>query len=205
VIVKICGITRAHDAEVAVRAGADWIGLNFWPGSKRAIDAEIGRELAEAARAAGPVAVVGVFVDAGEDEIRAIDAEVGLDHIQLHGDEPPRMCTVFGDRAIKAIQMAENADIARLDAYPCDIVLLDAPSDGYGGSGTTFNWKLARAASRTGKQIIVAGGLRPDNVAAAVAAVAPFGVDVASGVEAEPGIKDPGLVRAFVRAAKGPS
>lgn len=204
-IVKICGITRAEDAEGAVAAGADWIGLNFWPRSKRAVDPEAARALAGAARAAGQVAVVGVFVDATEDEIRAADAAVGLDFIQLHGDEPPRICTLFGERAIKAIRMAENADIAKLDAYPCETVLLDAPSAEYGGSGTTFNWRLARAASRTGKRIIVAGGLTPDNVSAAVAAVAPFGVDVASGVESAPGIKDPDLVRRFVRAAKGPS
>lgn len=193
---------------MVVRAGADWIGLNFWPRSKRWIDRERGLEVAAAARAerAG-IVLVGVFVDQLEDGVRGIADEMGLDYVQLHGNESPDFCAGFGARAIKAFAMSASADIDRLADYPgCETLLIDTPTPEYGGSGRTFDWSLARAAVATGRRIVLAGGLNPGNVAEAVATVRPFGVDVASGVESapgRPGQKDEALVRAFVAAAKG--
>lgn len=204
-VVKICGITRAEDAIACVRAGADWLGLNFWPPSRRFIDAEHGRALAAAARSAGDPALVGVFVNQSNKEIAAVARAVNLDWVQLHGDEGPERCAELVDRGlrvIKALPMASAADIDRLADYPASTFLIDTPTAGYGGSGRTFDWELARRAVATGRTIILAGGLDPDNVAAAVAGVRPFGVDVASGVESLPGIKDHARVRAFIDRAK---
>lgn len=203
-LVKICGITRAHDAEHAAREGADWLGLNFWPGSKRFVTVEVAQRLAAAARgAAGQVAIVGVFVDQSVAEIEAISAAVGLDYVQLHGGESPATCARFGARAIKAIAVRDQDDVSRLGDYPEAIVLLDTPTTGFGGSGRTFDWALAQAAVGGGRRIVLAGGLDPENVAHAVGLVRPFGVDVASGVESAPGVKDPDKVRRFIAAAKG--
>ncbi len=204
-IVKICGFTRPDDAAAAVAAGADWIGLNFWPGSKRWINIERGVAIARAAREARPdVVVVGVFVNQGADGVERIAGDVGLDRIQLHGDETPDDCTRFGDRGIRALAICCEEDIASVDAYPGSIVLLDAPCSGYGGSGESADWSLAtRAVQQSGKRVVLAGGLTPDNVRDAIRTVAPWGVDVASGVESAPGIKDPALVAQFIAAAKG--
>ena len=201
-IIKICGITRPGDAAHAVRAGADWIGLNFWPRSKRFIEPEAARAVADAARAAGPVTVVGVFVNQNSDHVDQIATEVGLDLVQLHGDESPADCARFAGRYLKAIPLRALADIARIDTYDCDVCLVDTPTPDYGGSGRVGDWDLARSAVASGRKILLAGGLRHDNVADAIAAVAPYGVDVAGGVEASPGIKDSSLVERFVAAAK---
>jgi phosphoribosylanthranilate isomerase len=205
VIVKICGVTTPEDARMVVRAGADWIGLNFWPRSKRWINRERALEVAAAARAErSDIVLVGVFVDQLLEGVRSIADDVGLDYVQLHGDEPPHFCADFGAQAIKAFAMSESADVDRFGAYDgCGALLVDTPTPDYGGSGRTFDWALARAAVATGKRILLAGGLDPGNVAHAVATVAPFGVDVASGVESAPGRKDEARVRAFVTAAKG--
>ena len=228
-VVKICGLTRPEDAAAAVRAGADWLGLNFWPGSKRAIDAARGQELAAAARAAArleagregvtdtraSVTLVGVFVNQAADHIADVVADVGLDRVQLHGDEGPEACAalaargVAAPRVIKALSLAAAADVDRALAWVAagvDTLLVDTPSAGYGGSGRTFDWTLARAlvdaGAESGCQVILAGGLTADNVAQAVARVMPFGVDVASGVETAPGIKDADAMAAFVRQAR---
>lgn len=200
--VKICGITRPADAAEAVRVGADLIGLNFWPHSKRFLEVERAVEVADAARAAGEVTVVGVFVNQHAALIEDIAARVGLDLVQLHGDETPDDCERFQGRYIKALALRSMEELARLDDYDCDVVLLDTPSAGYGGSGRTGDWLLARAAVDRGRAILLAGGLTPDNVADAVRAVAPWGVDVAGGVERAPGEKDHDAVRRFVAAAK---
>lgn len=203
-VVKICGITRARDADDAARAGADWLGINFWPGSKRFVPADAAPRLAGAARsAADGIAIVGVFVDQPVAEIEAISAAVGLDYVQLHGGESPALCARFGARAIKAFAVRDETDVLRLDDYPQAIVLLDTPSTGFGGSGRTFDWTLAQTAVGGGRRILLAGGLDPENVAHAVGLVRPFGVDVASGVESAPGVKDPDKMRRFVAAAKG--
>lgn len=203
-IVKVCGVTRPDDARAALSAGADWLGLNLWPRSRRALDRDRARAVVEAARAerAG-AALVGVFVNEGGDAVAEAADDLGLDYVQLHGDESPEDCARFGERAIKAVPLASPRDVAALAAYPCQTILVDTPSAGYGGSGRTGDWELARAAVETGRRILLAGGLTPENVAAAVAAVKPFGVDVASGVESAPGRKDVELLRRFVDAARG--
>ncbi|WP_428262844.1 phosphoribosylanthranilate isomerase, partial [Haliangium sp.] len=152
------------------------------------------------------------FVNQSEDEIAAAAAAAELDLVQLHGDEPAALCAglrVRGLAVIKALGLRAEADLDRVRAYAdalVDFLLVDAPSPGYGGAGRTGDWDLARAAVALGvAPVLLAGGLRPDNVAAAITAVGPAGVDVASGVEAGPGVKDDDLVRAFVRAARAPT
>ncbi|HVV86007.1 MAG TPA: phosphoribosylanthranilate isomerase [Kofleriaceae bacterium] len=204
---KICGVTRREDAMHAVRAGADFLGLNLWPGSRRHVDVARARALAAAAREARPdVAIVGVFVDAAESEIALAAAEATLDIVQLHGREPAALSRALAARGLtvwRAAAMAGDDDVAALAAHGADAYLLDTPSAGHGGSGRTFDWRLAAAAVAAGHRVVLAGGLRADNVAEAIAAVAPWAVDVASGVEAAPGVKDPARVSAFVDAAKG--
>lgn len=201
-IVKICGLTRPEDAAAAVRAGADWLGLNFWPRSKRYGEPARARAVAEAARAAGSVELVGVFVNQDADEVERIAAQVGLDRVQLHGDESPAYCARFRGRYLKALGLRSRDDLARMADYDCDVFLIDTPSAGYGGSGVVGDWSLAAEAVATGRRIVLAGGLRPDNVGAAIAAVRPYGVDVAGGVESAPGVKDADRMAAFVAAVR---
>jgi len=201
VAVKICGITRAQDAELCVAAGADAIGLNFHPRSPRCVTPEVARVLA--ATIAGRALVVGVFVDAPYEVIVRVKTEVGLGCVQLHGDEPPELLSRLLPHAYKAIRVRDEGSIAAARRYGGEHILLDAYVPGEpGGTGHTFNWALAtRLASE--RRVTLAGGLTPENVAQAIAAVRPYCVDVASGVESAPGIKDPGKVRAFIAAAKG--
>lgn len=205
-LAKICGITRVEDAELAAGLGADFLGLNFWPGSKRRVSPEFAAVLAAAARATAPqVQLVGLFVDQSEGEIVGIANALVLDVVQLHGDEPPALVAALATRGLrvwKAHAVSGPADIDGLRAWPADAHLLDAPSAGRGGSGTTFDWAHAAAAVAAGHRVVLAGGLTPDNVADAVAQVRPFAVDVASGVESAPGIKDPAKVRAFLAATR---
>jgi phosphoribosylanthranilate isomerase len=194
--VKICGVTRPDDAAVAAALGARFVGLNFWPGSRRHVTVE--RAVAIAAAVPAGVDKVGVFVDAPAREIEETIARVGLDWVQLHGAEEPAFCGRFAARAIRAVRVAAAADLDALERYPTALFLLDAPSP---GAGRTFDWTLACAARERGKPFFLAGGLTPENVAAAVRAVRPFGVDVASGVESAPGIKDPEKMRTFIDEA----
>jgi phosphoribosylanthranilate isomerase len=198
VAVKICGLTRVADAVAALEAGADYLGLNFWPGSKRHVSAETAVEIAAAV--AGRARLVGVFVNAAAEEIDALAARVPLDLVQLHGDESVDFCRRFAARAIRAVRVASAADLAGAHDHPAALLLLDSHTPGYGGSGQRFDWSLCAGLDRP---FFLAGGLSPDNVAAAVRVARPFGVDVAGGVEAAPGRKDPALVRRFVAAAKG--
>jgi len=206
--IKICGVKLPDDAARIAAAGVDYIGLNFWPKSKRYLAPERAPLLAAAARASGAVHVVGVFVDAELDEIRAIHREVILDAIQLHGDEQPDEVAAIA-KAIKipvwkAIGAASPRDVEHLEGWPTDAILLDAPTAARGGAGKPFDWELAKLARRhyPARKIVLAGGLSPDNVAAAIIAVTPWAVDVASGVEAAPGIKDAAKVTAFIAAAR---
>lgn len=198
--IKLCGITSARDARDAADAGADAIGLNFAPESPRRVALEDALEIAEAVR--GRVEVVGVFVNALEAQVVAYARALRLDRLQLHGDEAPDLLRRLGERAFKAVRVASEADVRELSLYPGPWHLLDARVSGaYGGTGHTFDWGLAREASRYGS-IIVAGGLTPDNVGEAVRQATPFGVDTASGVELRPGVKDAAKMEAFVRAAR---
>jgi phosphoribosylanthranilate isomerase len=207
--VKLCGFTVAAEAAHAAAAGVDFLGLSFWPRSRRAVDPATARDLAAAARAAGSAQIVGVFVNAAVAEIAATAARVRLDVVQLHGDEPPELVAevrrATGLPVWKAVAVASAADVAELARWGADAILLDAPSAGRGGSGVAFDWAHARAAviGHPGLAIILAGGLRPGTIAAAIAAVAPWAVDAASGVERAPGQKDPDAVAAFVAAARG--
>jgi phosphoribosylanthranilate isomerase len=204
--VKICGVTLVEDAARVAAAGADFVGLNFWPRSKRRVDVERAAALAEAVRGAGPAKIVGVFVDADAAEIAAVAARVGLDVIQLHGAETPEDAAAVArasDRPIwKAIAAGAPADLERLEVWPVDALLLDTPTPGKGGSGQSFDWSLARAARlrHPARRLVLAGGLHAGNVAGAIAAVEPWGVDVASGVEAAPGVKDRYRLQAFFEA-----
>lgn len=210
--IKICGVTRADDAARVAAIGVDFIGLNFWSRSKRYLAAAHAPAVATAARDAGAARLVGVFVNAPLADIVAV--AVLLDVIQLHGDETladaRAIAAATGRPVWKAIAVGVAADVDQLAAWPADgdgrldAVLLDAPSAGRGGAGQVFDWQLARAArERHTHRLVLAGGLGPHNVAAAITAVSPWAVDVASGVEAAPGVKDPDKVAAFVAAARG--
>jgi phosphoribosylanthranilate isomerase len=194
--VKICGLTRGDDAAAAVAAGADALGFVLWPGSKRAVTADAVRAMI--ATLPPLVATVGVFVDADPAEMLAIRAACGLSHIQLSGNEAPEVARALGPAVIKAFR-AVPTDVAD---WPVQGVLADGAAPGqYGGTGHTAAEALLAALAPTGRMIL-AGGLTPLTVAAAVARWRPYAVDVASGVEAAPGIKDPALIQAFVAAAK---
>lgn len=197
--VKICGITTPDDAEAAVEAGADLIGLNFVPGSPRCLT--VGDAEKIAARVAGRVERVAVFRDADPREIERVLRRVEVERIQLHGDEPPEDVELIELPTIKAIR---GADEEAAERYPGTILLLDHPTKG-GGRGQAWNWADAGVLIERGYDVILAGGLDPDNVAQAIEGVGdvlPWGVDVATGVESEPGRKDPARMRAFVQAVR---
>lgn len=200
--VKICGITRVEDALAAAAAGADAIGLVFYAKSPRAVDIEQARAIL----AALPpfVTSVGLFVDAERSELERILASVPLDLLQFHGDESVQQCEAFGRPYIKALRVKAGDDIAaQVARYPsAQGILLDAYVEGVpGGTGEAFDWSLIP--QTLSKLLILAGGLRPDNVAEAVSRVRPYAVDVSGGVEASKGVKDVEKVGAFIRAARG--
>jgi phosphoribosylanthranilate isomerase len=200
--IKLCGITSRDDALLAVEAGAWAVGCILWPGSPRACDP------AEAARIATAVRrrahVCGVFVNATLDDVAGLVDGLGLTMVQLHGDEGPAYCAEVarrtGAKVMKAAAVRGKADIRALEAFHTDYHLLDAHRSGMrGGTGETFDWELVRS-RRSRIPFVLSGGLRPENVAEAIAAVRPFAVDTASGTEASPGVKDPAKVAAFVAA-----
>lgn len=197
--VKICGITKLEDAVSAARFGADAVGFVF-ADSPRKVTPERARKIVKA-MPAGPEKV-GVFVNRPLDEIEEIFDYCGLDLVQLHGDEDPAYCSMLGDRAIKALRVRESTDLAEVDKYPCRAVLLDGYENaGRGADGGGFDWRMVSVFD-AGRPIIVAGGLTPDNVGKAITTARPFGVDVSSGVEAAPGIKDPVLIYRFIEKAR---
>jgi phosphoribosylanthranilate isomerase len=197
-LVKICGVTRLSDALHAARAGADAIGFNFSARSPR----RVSPDAAAAIAAALPVGVrrVGVFVDAARDEIAAVVDRVGLDAIQFHGDEPPAACGGWPCMTIKAVRVRDDRALASASEYPVDYLLADAYVPGQAG-GTGQRVPVGWLAGVARERLILAGGLTADDVAAAVRAVRPAGVDVASGVELAPGIKDPEKVERFIANA----
>lgn len=204
--VKVCGVRTAEDAIACVRLGASAIGLNFVPESVRAIDPRTAREIAsavhdEARRSGARVQVVGVVADRGIDELRALAHDIGLDCLQLHGDEPPALVAALLPHAYKAVRVATEEDVQRARSYPGTHVLVDAKVEGaLGGTGATFDWSLVVSLAKE-RSLTLAGGLHPDNVRDAIARTNPFCVDVASGVESSPGVKDLAKVRAFIEAA----
>ncbi|PYT65926.1 MAG: phosphoribosylanthranilate isomerase [Acidobacteria bacterium] len=201
--VKICGITTAADAQAAVDAGANLLGFNFYPKSPRHIEedqaAEIRRKLPKKVKA------VGIFVNWLPADVIALASSLRLDSVQLHGDEPPETVAEIAPvvPVIKAFRVEAEFPLTTLKEYDLAFAFLfDAAHTGqYGGSGCATDWDVARRASAK-HRIILAGGLKVENVAAAVRIVRPYGIDVASGVESRPGKKDRGLMREFIQAVR---
>ena len=203
--IKFCGITRLDDAELAVGADAWAIGLIFWPRSPRRCALDAAAEIAAAVKRRAEV--VGVFVNATLDHVAQTADGVGLTMIQLHGEEGPAYCSEAarrtGCKVIKAARVRSGADVQALAPFHTDYHLLDSYTAGVpGGTGETFSWEIAR--SHRGRiPMILSGGLNPDNVADAIAAVRPYAVDVASGIELMgPGRKDPEKLAAFAAAVR---
>jgi phosphoribosylanthranilate isomerase len=203
--VKICGITSLEDAELAIGHGAWAIGFLLWPPSKRFVDPAVAAGITRVVRR--KVETVGVFVNQTLDEIAEHVDVLGLSHVQLHGDEGPSFCSAVaqrtGAKVIKAARIGHAADLRDLDRFHTDFHLLDTARGGqYGGTGATWDWSLVRG-RRNKTPMILSGGLTSENVADGIAAVKPFAVDVASGVEASPGVEDPAKLEAFFAAAEG--
>ncbi len=195
--VKVCGVTRVEDALAAVDAGADAIGLNFVEGTPRALDDDRAREISK--RLAGLVVRVGVFRDATAERIAQVVEDVGLDVVQLHGQESPEYVAALPYPVIKVLPA--DADVQeRAALYPKVDLLLDHPSGG--GSGKSWDFSLARALESCGRRVWIAGGLSPENVEGAALAALPHGVDASSGLESAPGVKDAARVREFIEIAR---
>jgi phosphoribosylanthranilate isomerase len=202
--VKICGVTRLADAELAVELGAWAVGMVFYPASRRRCELDEAELIGASLRRR--VELAGVFVNAPLDEIADVSERVGLTLVQLHGDEGPAFCAEVarrtGARTIKAASVRGLFTVRELERFHTDFHLLDGYAPGLrGGTGERFDWSLL-SRRRSKLPLIVGGGLDADSVAAAIATIRPFAVDVATGVEAEPGIKDPQRMRAFFAAAQ---
>ncbi len=197
--IKICGVTRASDLAAAVEAGVDAVGFVFAE-SPRRVTADTARRLV--LTLPPHVLRVGVFVDENPSEIARIVAAAELDRVQLHGFEDPMVRELVGTRVLKAFRARDANVLEEIPTWGADAFLLDTWSaDAAGGSGTTFDWAIAKRAADLGRMIL-AGGLTPQNVGRAIIQVRPFGVDVSSGVESAPGVKDPAKIRAFVEAVR---
>lgn len=198
----MCGITNVGDAHAAAEYGADAIGLVFAKSSRK-IGVEEAREVAGAVPEG--VLKVGVFVNEEPGEVLRVAEAVGLDYVQLHGDESPETVTELRDRGvkvIKALRVRDEGSLAVLDRYEADLFLLDAYSEkARGGTGERFDWGLAKSLKGRGN-ILVSGGLAPENVGEAIRLFQPYGVDASSSLESTPGIKDRERVRRFIFAAR---
>jgi len=198
--IKICGITRSEDMQTAIAAGADAIGLVFYPPSPRYVDLSTAAGLA---RAVPPfVTIVGLFVNADPAVVRAALAALPIHLLQFHGDEDEAYCRQFDRPYVKAARVKEGVDLVQYAAaFPsAQAILLDAFVEGYGGGGKVFDWSLVP--DRLGKPIVLSGGLDTSNVGEAILRVRPAAVDVSSGVEATTGVKDAEKIRAFVAAVR---
>jgi phosphoribosylanthranilate isomerase len=201
--VKVCGITRLEDAELAASLGAWALGFMLWEPSKRYVSPGVAAGIARVMRR--KIDLVGVFVNQSLDEIAGLVDVLGLTHVQLHGDEGPSFCGEVarrtGARLIKASPIGGPGALQDLERFHTDFHLLDGHTPGLrGGGGQTFEWELL-AARRSKIPAILSGGLTPENVRSAIDQAKPYGVDVASGVESSPGVKDPAKLRAFFAAA----
>jgi phosphoribosylanthranilate isomerase len=188
-VIKVCGITNTEDARIAIEAGANALGFNFYPKSSRYITANVAREIIEAVP--GDYLRVGIFVNPPLDEVIGTANDAQLDVVQLHGSRCPAVSSLRVWRAVEPCDLPERPDV--------EACLLDPPLDGIGGSGNTFDWKLA--ANRPFR-VIIAGGLDGSNVADAIATALPWGVDACSRIESGPGKKDGNKVREFVSTAR---
>ncbi len=196
--VKICGITSEEDALLAVAMGADAVGFNFVPSSPRFLAASRASDIAK--RLPPEILTVGIFRDESPARVVDLANHAGLRAVQLHGHETAEDTRWVRERVPLVIKVFPGGDpeLAKAPGYGADVVMLDSASP---GSGQVFDWSLAEGAP-SGLRILLAGGLTPENVGEAIDRVRPWGVDVASGVESAPGVKDPTLVRRFVRAAR---
>jgi phosphoribosylanthranilate isomerase len=196
---KVCGITRAEDAAHAVAEGATALGFIFWTRSPRYIGPECAARII--AEVPPSVLTVGVFVDASENHVRELIEQTGIAAVQLHGSEPPSFTVANDRRMFRSMTLASAA--ATCGAWPHRVTLLLDAADSvrHGGTGTSVDWAAAAHVARQ-RPIVLAGGLTPENVGVAIATVRPFGVDVSSGVEAAPGVKDPIKVTEFLTNAR---
>jgi phosphoribosylanthranilate isomerase len=198
--IKICGVTNVDDAEHVLRSGANAIGLNFVHGSKRRVTFEQARPIVEALR--GRIELIAVVADPTDPEVKELREGLGIEQLQLHGAEPAARVERLQPHAFKAVAIEDAADARKAASFPGQRLLVDTKVTGApGGTGKVFDWQLVTDLARA-RKLILAGGLTPKNVAAAVRVLAPYGVDVASGVEFVPGVKDPELVTAFVLAVR---
>lgn len=202
--VKICGITNLDDALDAVELGADYLGFNLYPDSPRYITPKKLQDIL--INIPFNVGKVGVFVNCDAKLVTDFVTQFELDMMQFHGDEPPAYCNQFARPYIRAIRPEKEADIAGLEEYKADYFLVDSfVQDSYGGTGVISNWDLARKVKDLGKPIFLSGGLKPENVEMAISSVNPFAVDVASGLESEPGKKDYRKMEEFIKKVKSVS
>jgi len=202
--IKICGITNLEDARTALEAGADALGFNFYQRSPRYITPQNARRVIE--NLPSSLLTVGVFVNEdGPETVAHIAAEAGVVAVQLHGDESPAYCkAVARYPVIKTLRVGERFKVGDASDYQTEAILLDTFSPhARGGTGRRFDWNLARQTREAVSKLYLAGGLTPENVTEAIAAVQPFAVDVCSGVESAPGRKDAARLRAFVKAVRG--
>lgn len=199
--VKICGLTTLDDALDAIELGADYLGFNFYPDSKRFISFEKAAEIFQDIPTEIPK--VGIFVNADPQLVIDTATELGIDILQFHGDEAPSYVNQFARAKIKAFRMNRADDLKNISEYETDFILVESVvENAYGGTGIVGNWDIAREAKKYGK-IFLSGGLTPENVEIAVHTVKPFAVDVASGVESSPGRKDYRRMEEFIKRAKG--
>jgi phosphoribosylanthranilate isomerase len=198
--VKVCGTTRLKDALLAVECGADAIGFIFYKKSPRCVLVKTAKEICS--KLPPFVHRVGVFVNETADTINRIAERCGLDAVQLHGDESPAFCKKIKRRVIKVVRVKDVISLKEMSRYTVDGFLLDTfKEDQWGGTGKVFDWELAARAKKY-SPVILAGGLNPRNVKAAIKKVQPYGVDVSSGVEQSPGKKDPKKMKAFIKAVR---
>lgn len=199
--VKICGITNLDDALDAVELGADYLGFIFYPDSKRYVTPAKVSEILD--DIPFEIKKVGVFVNSDPQLVIDLAVQFELDFLQFHGDEKPEYCNQFGRPFIKAIRPQNISDLEKLKNYESEFVLIDSFVQGsFGGSGVVSNWDLARKAKEF-KPVFLSGGLKPDNVQIAINSVNPFAVDVCSGIEQSPGMKDYRKMEEFIKRVKG--
>ena len=204
--VKVCGITNLADAEKALESGADALGFNFYAPSPRYLSPEKARAIVHALPAAG--CNVALFVNETKERVHQVlssgvldDGRQGYQAVQFHGDENEGYCRDWDLRVIKAFRLKDRDSARQVDNFPADYYLLDSWSAGYGGSGTSFPWEWLDGLNP--EKIILSGGLNLRNIAEAVRRIRPYGVDVCSGVEVRPGVKDHEKIKEFILAAKG--
>jgi phosphoribosylanthranilate isomerase len=202
--IKVCGITNLEDALAAIDFGADYLGFNFYPPSSRCITPEKAHEMI--ARLPAGIGKFALFVNEPKERVREVlaagsaDGKGGFSGVQLHGEETPEYCRGWDLKVIKAFRVKDRESLRSMADFPADYYLVDSWAPGYGGSGAPFPWSWLEG--QKAEKLILAGGLNADNVAEAIRLIRPYGVDVCTGVEARPGIKDHAKLKAFISAVQ---